>query len=287
VLVGERTLERVSVTSLSRAAFLATYYYPHRPVILTDGIDDWEARGWTPDALKRLLGDRQVDVRVSESGLLFDNRTGASATERMRFADFADRLTRGGAEKKMYFAQQSLRDLIPDHARYVPRFRYLRSGDYLQTINLWFGDRGCVTPLHFDFVHNYFAQLYGRKEFVIFAPEDRPYLYANTDLPMFYFVSKVAVLEPDLGAYPAFTRATPIRFVLGPGDVLFLPCGWWHFVHSLDVSISVNQWWARALSRNTRQLGLLLEAATTFARSKLPAFLGGRPASAGPTPAGY
>jgi jumonji domain-containing protein 7 len=188
----------------------------------------------------------------------------------MRFADLVDTLESGQAARTMYFAQQDIKDLIPDHARHLsPRLPFVRRGDRVQATNLWFGDRGAVTPLHFDFAHNYFAQIYGRKEFVIFAPEDRPYLYANLDQPLFYFVSKVSVLEPDRQAFPEYDRARPIRFVLQPSDVLFLPCGWWHCVRSLDVSISVNQWWFRVFSRNTRQARVLAEFLGVLARTKL------------------
>ena len=30
-----------------------------------------------------------------------------------------------------------------------------------------------------------------------------------------------------------------LEAVVGPGDLLFIPIRWWHFVKSLDVSISV------------------------------------------------
>jgi ribosomal protein L16 Arg81 hydroxylase len=42
---------------------------------------------------------------------------------------------------------------------------------------------------------------------------------------------------------------------LGPGDVIYIPRGWWHHVRTLDLSISVNFWWARGMRR------LLVQAA--------------------------
>jgi hypothetical protein len=44
---------------------------------------------------------------------------------------------------------------------------------------------------------------------------------------------------PDLERWPLFSEATPIRVTLGPGETLFIPCGWWHTARSLTVTISV------------------------------------------------
>ena len=32
------------------------------------------------------------------------------------------------------------------------------------------------------------------------------------------------------------------QVTLDPGDVLFVPKKWWHYVQSLDTSISINTW---------------------------------------------
>ena len=52
--------------------------------------------------------------------------------------------------------------------------------------------------------------------------------------------SEVDAARPDLDRYPEFRDATVLDFVLEPGEVLFMPVGWWHHVLALDVSISVS-----------------------------------------------
>lgn len=47
--------------------------------------------------------------------------------------------------------------------------------------------------------------------------------------------------EPRLGAYG---NGFSVRWgVLRPGDVLYLPAGWWHHVRTLEMSITLNFWW--------------------------------------------
>jgi hypothetical protein len=83
-------------------------------------------------------------------------------------------------------------------------------------------------------------QVHGRKEWVLFAPEDSPYLYANGTR-----LSVVATPDnPDLGRYPLFARATPIRFVQEPGEAVYLPALWWHATRMLTVSIAVSSTFA-------------------------------------------
>lgn len=42
--------------------------------------------------------------------------------------------------------------------------------------------------------------------------------------------------------FPQFAEAHPLAVTLEPGDVLFVPKHWWHFVEAIDTSLSVNVW---------------------------------------------
>lgn len=43
--------------------------------------------------------------------------------------------------------------------------------------------------------------------------------------------------------YPGFSDVPYVEGVLEPGEMLYIPVGWWHYVRSLGVGVSVNFWW--------------------------------------------
>jgi ribosomal protein L16 Arg81 hydroxylase len=55
-------------------------------------------------------------------------------------------------------------------------------------------------------------------------------------------VSAVDAEAPDAEAHAAALNAEAVDVLLGPGDVLLIPAGWWHYVRAATVSFSVNMW---------------------------------------------
>ena len=66
-------------------------------------------------------------------------------------------------------------------------------------------------------------------------------LYAHPD-PLLHNSSQVELENPDLDRFPLFNEAPFTDCVLSPGDVLYIPPGWWHYVRSESVSFSVSFW---------------------------------------------
>ena len=51
--------------------------------------------------------------------------------------------------------------------------------------------------------------------------------------------SSVDLDNPDRSMHPAFHGIAPISLTVDPGDMLFIPVGWWHDISSLSFSVSL------------------------------------------------
>ncbi|RYP66063.1 hypothetical protein DL769_006125 [Monosporascus sp. CRB-8-3] len=125
-------------------------------------------------------------------------------------------------------------------------------------LNAWFGPPGTITPLHNDPYHNVLAQVVGRKYVRLYSPLETERMYArgkeggvemgNTSLIDVGVVEGWDVApynddEASAQSVAAFRDAPFVDCILEPGDLLYIPIGWWHYVRGLSVSFSVSFWW--------------------------------------------
>ncbi len=88
---------------------------------------------------------------------------------------------------------------------------------------MWIGPAGTRTPLHYDWKDAAIAQLEGVKRVYVLPPDD----------------PRVDNRESRFGDADV-TRLGAREVILGPGDLLFLPTGWWHEVIALEPSVTVS-----------------------------------------------
>jgi hypothetical protein len=126
--------------------------------------------------------------------------------------------------------------------------------DEMRAVNLWMG-RGTKSGLHFDFANNILIQAYGTKTAILVDPRYSASVYAFYDVPS---KSQIDPEAPDLIKFPRFAHCTLLYALLRPGDLLYIPRGWWHFLRADDVSISLNCWYGQSMPQFSRLRQYLL-----------------------------
>ncbi len=226
-------------SGLSGEDFREHYCGCGRPVIVTDAISDWPALSlWDEQYLK----DRGQGCTIQMQGRRESNPEYEQQKDRHRvecdFGEFITRVFQGGDSNDFYMTASNstanseiLTRLSGDFEAPEP---YADSSNSDGRMFLWIGPKGAFTPLHHDLTNNFMAQVHGRK---------RVRLISSTNLPLVYnhshCFSKLELDNVDLERHPLFRDVLTYEVILEPGELLFLPVGWWHDVLSLDVSITV------------------------------------------------
>lgn len=241
------------------------------PLLLPDLVSHWPALTTNPwrhpsYLLSRTLsGRRLVPVEIGRSYV-----DAAWSQQLLPFRDFlATYITTPSPQQqhKGYLAQHPLLTHIPSLRRDVsiPDLCYAGDDDAEPQLNAWFGPAGTITPLHTDPHENLLVQVVGRKYVRLYPASTpagvvRPRGRGEDGVDMGNTSCwDVGVVEGwdapgpgegedeegeggEEGEEEEFKRAEFFDCILGPGDTLYIPKGWWHYVRGLSVSFSVSFW---------------------------------------------
>ncbi|XP_037692837.1 HSPB1-associated protein 1 isoform X2 [Choloepus didactylus] len=231
-----------------------------QPAIFYNMVFDWPARHWTAKHLSEVLHGKQIRFRMGmkSTNTVPQFETTCSYVE----ATLEEFLTWNCDQSSV---SGPFRDY--DHSQFwaYADYKYFvhlfeDKTDIFQDViwsdfgfpgrtgresTLWIGSLGAHTPCHLDsYGCNLVFQVQGRKRWHLFPPEDTPFLYP-TRIPYeeSSVFSKINVVNPDLKRFPQFQKAQRHVVTLSPGQVLFVPRHWWHYVESIDpVTVSINSW---------------------------------------------
>lgn len=106
---------------------------------------------------------------------------------------------------------------------------------------VFMGPAHTVTGLHTDFPNNWFCQVRGTKEFILFPPDQTPHMCKSKKYDWGATLSDIDISrlqqQPEQRAH--FDRLKGLYARVEAGDALFVPSGTWHAVVALEPSISL------------------------------------------------
>ena len=221
---------------ISARDFEEKYLIPQKPVLIK-GLGNHYPAGekWSIEFLKEYCGDVKVGV--------FDNNQQHSKASayttpdvEMKFSDYVDNVMTAG--------KSNLRMFLFNMFKHKPGLRndfpcpYLFKGILGKIGHMFFGCEGTKVRIHqdIDMSNVLLTQFYGRKKVILIAPEYSDLLYR---LP-FNTYSLVDLDNPDYSKDPGRQYIKADEYILEPGDSLFMPSGYWHFITYLDGGFAVS-----------------------------------------------
>ncbi|HAK91497.1 cupin-like domain-containing protein [Massilia timonae] len=203
------------------------------PFLVTGIVKRWPLASLTPQDLRAQFGHLPVRARVGD----YVNTAFAPdrAMRDMLLRDYLD-LTPPDATSDLppYVGNLSLRAL--NRLCHWPTWF-----DKMGPPRFWIGPARTVTPLHCDYDDNIFAQLWGTKRIFLAPPHHDAFLYTREANPLL-FGSPFDPEAPDFDAFPLARQAALVEIIVEPGDMLYVPAGWYHQVRALSFSLSSNRW---------------------------------------------
>jgi Cupin-like domain len=236
----DNTVPRVRITS---ADFYEHYFYPNRPVIVEGLMASWDAPAkWTVAWLSEQFGENLVTVHADRSKDPLYEQHLSRGCRVMRFADFLDTIASGGESNDLYLVGRNQLLARPEFRRLLDDVEspagFLDPANMdSRHIKLWIGSGGTITPLHHDRGSVFFGQVRGRKQIKLISPFHLRSLY-NDPANCYSPVSPAGPIDTE--RFPAMRDVPIMEAVVGPGDFLLIPVGWWHWVRSLDLSMSLS-----------------------------------------------
>jgi hypothetical protein len=217
--------------------FKQQYINTNTPVLMREVTANWPA-------MKKWSFDFFADLKLSKHVFLEMNNVlqGGGQYEVVEYGDYIRRMaddTDGKSAPKGYLSVFRVFDAFPELRKDVD-FSLLSQFKLKNTAKGWIGPAGTVTGYHVDWGDNVLAQICGRKEVRLVAPKDSKYMYPSKRFDQGTMSSEMDVDNYDEQCFPLFKKATEYRVNIHPGEMLFIPRGWWHHVRSLDKSISVS-----------------------------------------------
>lgn len=225
-----------TLPTIDAEVFLERYYCANRPLLLKGIASDWPAiTRWTADYLMEVCGQEVVEIMIGRNtAAVSQQNTSDRLRRQMLFAEFVDLVFSGGPSNDYYlvsrnrFFDSAQTRVLLDDVGQLPFANTKADGDSLR---MWFGPSGTITPLHYDDRNNVIVQIVGSKRLRLYPP----YVAESMKQTQQWY----ARVDPGSDGNTV-VRSAEVSIDLRPGDALFIPVGWWHAVVAEEISITLS-----------------------------------------------
>ncbi|NES98124.1 MAG: cupin-like domain-containing protein, partial [Desertifilum sp. SIO1I2] len=188
---------------------------------------------------KANYGQAQVEIQFDRNSDPLYEINCERHKKTVAMSEYVDMIVQGGESNNYYMVannrnveREDFKGIMDDIVMFP---ELLNPQDTSGRVFFWFGPAGTITPLHHDPVNLIMAHVSGRKRWRLISPEQTPFMYNYVGV-----FSKVDCENPDYNRYPLYKNVKIIEEVLEPGEIIFIPVGWWHQVKALDISLSMS-----------------------------------------------
>lgn len=107
-------------------------------------------------------------------------------------------------------------------------------------IHCRFGMRSVIAEAHFDGSRNSVAMISGLRRWILSSPDQCKYMHMLQRPHPSARHSEVDWSKPDTEKFPNFPKVQANEVILQPGDMLFVPTVWIHYIVSLNINVQCN-----------------------------------------------
>jgi ribosomal protein L16 Arg81 hydroxylase len=228
------------VRNLPAADFYRDYFFRNRPAVLKGLTSEWKAMQlWTPEYFASRFGDALVEVVTGrESDPEHEYNFDQHKTQ-VAMRDYIRMVVEGGETNDFYLIAQNYLLGRPEFQKLYGHITsldgYLDDATMRGRVRVWIGPKGIITRLHHDAAPVMMAQVYGHKQVKLISPFHLSNVSSDGE-----WLCTLDLDHLDYTRFPKMRNVDILEVTLEPGDLLFIPLGWWHWVKGLDVTISLS-----------------------------------------------
>ncbi|WP_405370337.1 cupin-like domain-containing protein [Nonlabens sp. Asnod2-A12] len=224
------------VSTISKDDFIKNYLKPQRPVVIEKLTQDWPAyKKWNLEYIKQVAGDKTVPL-YDDRPVKHDEGFNQAHAE-MKMSEYVDLLKKKPTNFRIF-----LYNIMSEVPALQTDFKFPKLG--MRLIKglpmMFFGGTDSKVFMHFDidFTNILHFHFHGKKRCVIFPPDQSPYLYR---VPHSLIAREdIDFSNPDFEKWPALKQAQGFVCELNHGEMLYMPEGYWHYMHYLTPGFSIS-----------------------------------------------